>query len=96
MVTLSDIQKRRAEILNLADQCGADNIRVFGSVVRGTAGPNSDLDILVHFSEKCSLIDHVRLMQSLEKLLGVKVDVVNDEVLHPMIRDKVLHEGVAL
>lgn len=96
MVTLSDIQNKRIEILKLADQCGADNIRVFGSVVRGTAGPGSDLDILVHFSEECSLIDHIRLMQSLEKLLGVKVDVVDDEALHPLIRDRVLSEGVPL
>jgi predicted nucleotidyltransferase len=96
MVTLSDIQNKRVEILKLADQCGADNIRVFGSVVRGTAGPNSDLDILVHFSEKCSLIDHVRLIQLLEKLLEIKVDVVDEEALHPLIRDKVLHEGVPL
>jgi predicted nucleotidyltransferase len=96
MVTLSDIQNKRTEILKLADKYGADNIRVFGSVARGTAAEGSDLDILVHFSEKCSLIHHIALMQSLEKLLGVKVDVVNDEVLHPMIRDTVLREGVAL
>ena len=96
MVTLSDIQQKRVEILKLADKYGADNVRVFGSVVRGTARPDSDLDILVRFSEKCSLIDHIALMQSLEALLGVKVDVINEKVLHPLIRDKVLSEGVVL
>jgi hypothetical protein len=96
MVTLSDIQKKRAEVLKIAATYGADNVRVFGSVVRGTAGPDSDLDILVRFSDDASLIDHIALMQDLEDLLGVKVDVVEDDMLHPLIRDKVLREGVAL
>jgi hypothetical protein len=96
MVTLSDIQQKRVQILKLAEKYGADNIRVFGSVVRGTAGPDSDLDLLVRFSEKCSLIDHIALMQDLEDMLHIKVDVIDEEVLHPLIRDKVLHEGIPL
>ena len=96
MVTLSDIQQKRAEILKLADKYGADNVRVFGSVVKGTAGPDSDVDILVRFSENCSLLDHIALMQELAAMLGVKVDVVNEKVLHPLIRDRVLGEVVSL
>jgi len=96
MVTLSDIQQRRAEILRIAGQHGADNVRVFGSVAKGTAGPNSDVDILVRFSERCSLIDHIALMQDLEQMLNVKVDVVEESALHPLIRDKVLNEVVPL
>ena len=96
MVTLSDIQKKRADILRIAAKYGADHVRVFGSVVRGEQGPGSDLDILVRFSEKASLIDHVALMQDLEDMLGVKVDVVEEDVLHPLIRDSVLSEVVAL
>ena len=96
MVTLSDVQKKRAQILNIAASHGADHIRVFGSVVRGTAGPASDLDLLVRFSENASLIDHIALMQDLERVLGVKVDVVEEDALHPLIRDRILSEGVAL
>ena len=96
MVTLSDIQAKRAEILKLADKYGADNVRVFGSVVRGTAGPASDVDILVRFSENCSLLDHIALMQDLAAMLGVKVDLVNEKVLHPFVRDRVLSEVVSL
>lgn len=96
MVTLSDIQAKRAEILKIAEKYGAFDVRVFGSVVRGTAGPGSDLDILVRFSEDCSLLDHIALMQDLETMLDVKVDVVNEKVLHPLIRDRVLNEGISL
>lgn len=96
MVTLSQIQQKKADILRIARMYGADNVRVFGSVVHGTAGPDSDLDILVRFSEEASLIDHIALMQNLEDMLGIKVDVVEEEALHPLIRDTVLSEGVAL
>lgn len=96
MVTLSDVQGRRAQILQIAAKYGADNVRVFGSVVHGTAGPDSDLDLLVRFSKTASLIDHIALMQDLEAMLGVKVDVVEEDALHPLIRDRVLSEGVLL
>jgi len=94
MVTLSDIRARRDEILKVAARYGASDVRLFGSVVHGQAGPDSDVDILVRFSEECSLLDHIALMQELEATLGVKVDVVNEKVLHPFIRDRVLSEVV--
>lgn len=96
MVTLSEIQQKRAQILKIAAAYGADNVRVFGSVVRGTAGPDSDLDLLVRMSRKSSLLDRIAIMQDLEDLLGVKVDVVNEKALHTVIREKVLKEGVPL
>ena len=96
MVTLSDIQKKRAEILKIAARYGADNVRVFGSVVHGTAGPDSDLDLLVWMSPKSSLLDRIAIKQDLEDMLGIPVDVVNEKALHYIIRDKVLREGVAL
>jgi hypothetical protein len=96
MVTLSDIQNKRAEILKLADKYGADNVRVFGSVVRGTAVEGSDLDLLVRMSPGRSLIDRIALMQDLEDILHIKVDIVNEKALHPFIRETVLKEGVAL
>ena len=96
MVTLSQIQQQRAGILRIAHSHGADNLRVFGSVVRGEATESSDLDLLVRFSMNTSLIDHIALMQDLEDMLGIKVDVVNEKVLHPLIRDRVLSEVVVL
>ena len=96
MVTLSDIQKKRADILKIAHRYGADNVRVFGSVVRGETGPDSDLDLLVRMSPKSSLLDRIAIKHNLEDLLGIPVDVVNEKALHALIREKVLREGVAL
>ena len=69
---------------------------IFGSVARGEAGPESDIDILVEMESGTSLMDHVTLMQDLEDLLERKVDVVSDRALHWYIRDRVLAEATPL
>lgn len=96
MVRMSDILARREEILRIAAAHGARNVRLFGSVVRGEEGTDSDVDFLVHLDEDRSLLDHVALIQDLGALLGCKVDVVNDKALHWVIRDQVLEEAVPL
>jgi predicted nucleotidyltransferase len=96
MVSLNNILDRREEILRIAAKHGASNVRIFGSVVRGQADAGSDLDILVHLNDECSLLDQVALMYDLEALLGCKVDVVEDDALHRSLRDSVLAEALAL
>jgi len=90
------LRSRRAEILAIARKRGARNVRIFGSVVRGDAGPDSDVDVLVEFESGRSLLDHAGLMLDLSELLGCKVDVVSERALHWYIRDRVLGEAVPL
>lgn len=90
------LQTRRDDILRIAAQHGASNVRVFGSASRGEAGPQSDIDLLVSFDVDRTLFDHVGLIQDLEDLLGHKVDVVTEDSLHWYIRERVLKEAVAL
>ena len=90
------LEAKRDEILKIAAQHGARNLRVFGSLATGKAGPRSDLDLLVEFEPGRSLLDHVALVQDLEDLLGRKVDVVTEKALHWYIRDRVLREAVPL
>ena len=90
------LQTRRDEILEIASQHGASNVRVFGSMARADAGPESDIDLLVEFEPDRSLFDHVALIRDFEDLLGRKVDVVTENSLHWYIRDRVLKEAVAL
>ena len=90
------IQEKRDAILALAARHGARNVRLFGSVSRGEAGPQSDVDILVDLEPGRSLFDLGGLLMDLEDLLGRKVDVVTEKGLHWYIRDKVLKEAVRL
>lgn len=97
MVTLDTLRReRRAEILKLAEQRGARNLRVFGSVARGEATDTSDLDLLVEWEPGRSLLDHVALKQDLEDILGVSVDIGSERGLHWFVRDNVLQEAVPL
>jgi predicted nucleotidyltransferase len=97
MVTLDTLRdERREEILRLARRRGARNLRVFGSVARGEANENSDLDLLVEWEPGRSLLDHARLVQDLEELLGVKVHLGTENSLHWYARDKILREATPL
>ena len=90
------LQTHRADILRLAALHGATSVRVFGSVARGEAGPDSDVDLLVKMEADRSLLDHVALWQELEALLGRKVDLVSEKALHRRLRERVLGEAIVL
>ena len=97
MVTLDALRaERREEVLLLAQRRGAHNLRVFGSVARGEANENSDLDLLVAWEPGRSLLDHAGLVQDLQELLGVKVHVGTEKSLHWYVRDRILLEATPL
>lgn len=87
---------KREEILQIAARYGAHNVRVFGSVARGEAGPESDIDLLVELEKGRSLLDHAALLLDLEKLLDCKVDVVTERSLLPRVRERVFREAIYL
>src|SRR5580658_5489912 len=97
MVTLDTLRdERREEILRLAEHRGAKSLRVFGSVARGEANENSDLDLLVSWEPGRSLLDHAKLVQDLQELLGMKIHVGTDKSLHWYVRDRILREATPL
>jgi predicted nucleotidyltransferase len=90
------LREKREEIIRVAALHGARNVRVFGSVARGEADEESDIDLLVEMDPDRSLMDHAALWLALQDLLGRKVDVVSDRGIKPRIRDRVLREAVPL
>jgi predicted nucleotidyltransferase len=90
------LKEKREEILCICAKHGARNVRVFGSVARGEADEQSDIDLLVEFDPGRSLLDHAALWLELQDLLGCKVDVLSDRGIKPRIRERVLREAIPL
>ncbi len=90
------LRTKREDILRIAKNYGAYNVRVFGSVARGEADSESDIDLLVNMEPGRSLLDLCGLLIDLEDLLGCKVDVVTEKGLRERIRERVLKEAVTL
>lgn len=91
------IGNQREQVLAFANRHGAYNVRVFGSVARGEATQDSDIDFLVDWDyDRVSAWGGAGLFTDLEQLLGRKVDIATSKSLHPRIRDRVLKEAIAL
>src|SRR2546425_6230840 len=90
------LQEKREDILCTASKYGAYNVRIFGSVARGEADSESDIDLLVDMEPGRSLLDLSGLLIDLEDLLGCNVDVVTERGLRDRIRERVLREAVTL
>jgi uncharacterized protein len=91
------LHPQQKAILEIAAKHGAYNLRVFGSVARGEADENSDIDFLVDYSlDQVSPWFPAGLVIDLEKLLGRKVDIATEAVLKDRIRERVLREAVPL
>jgi predicted nucleotidyltransferase len=84
---------QRSKILEIARKHGVEDISVFGSVARGEALENSDVDFLITAGSKVSPWFPGGLVADLEELLGRKVDVVESKALRPEIRQNVIHEA---
>ena len=93
-MTLDELVKeKREDILKLAAKHGARNVRVFGSVARGEAGPESDIDLLVDMEPGRSLLDLGGLWSDLNELLGRKVDIVTEKSIYWLLRRRILKEA---
>ena len=95
-VTLDEVRAHRDAIMRLGERFGVRNIRVFGSVVRGEATPDSDLDLLVNVELGHGYFGMAGFALGVENELGVMTQVATAAGLKSRIRDRVLHEAVAL
>ena len=90
------IEEKRDDILRIANRHGARHVRVFGSVARGEAEPESDVDFLVKMDPDRSLLDLSALVADLKDLLGRNVDVVSDDGIYWLLRRRILKEAKPL
>lgn len=96
MTAQDALKSRREEILRIAARHGVTAIRVFGSVARGDAAADSDVDFLVEAKGRTTPWFPGGLVADLERLLGRRVDIVELEALHGSLRRRVLEEAVPL
>jgi len=93
----TELQKYKPQIMEIAELCHAENVRLFGSIIRGENNHEySDIDFLVHMKPGSGLFAMGGLQWRLEELLKCKVDVIPDTCLHPLIKEKILSEAMEL
>ena len=88
-MTVESIQK---EISLILKRQGVNKAAVFGSMARGEAKKDSDIDLLVNFEEGKSLFDLVGLKLELEEKLKRRVDILTYNGLNPKLKDGILKE----
>jgi len=96
-MTLEELRgSKREQILQLAQNHGAHNVRVFGSLARGEQGASSDVDFLVDLDPDRTLMDLGGLLMDLQEILHLRVDVATEDMLRPKVRAQALRDAVSL
>ncbi|KCZ71014.1 putative nucleotidyltransferase [Candidatus Methanoperedens nitroreducens] len=91
------ITEIKNKIMPILKKYGIKRSGIFGSIVRGEAREDSDVDILVEIErDDISLLDFVGIKLELEEALGRKVDLVEYSTIKPLIREQILSEEVAI
>lgn len=90
---VESIEANREAIIKAATEHGVTNVRIFGSVARGDARPDSDLDVLVDLQPGRNLFDLGGFLMDLQDIMGRPVHVVTEGSIHWYIRDRVLKEA---
>jgi hypothetical protein len=83
------IEEIRDKIGDILKNHGAEYVAVFGSVARGEARADSDIDILVRFNKDISLLEHIGMAQELEDTLKQKVDLITERSLSDYVAPNV-------
>ena len=80
------------KLIDVCRKHAVTSIGVFGSMARGESTPKSDIDLLVEFGERKSLLDHIQLERELFAAMGRKVDVLTKNAISPYLRERILSE----
>ena len=86
------IDWNRNEFKELLERNDVSFLGVFGSVARGEAGEDSDVDLVVRFSKRKSLLDLVRIEREISECIGRDVDLLTEASISPHLRDRIQNE----
>lgn len=95
-MTLKELRDRKAELEAIARRRGASNIRVFGSVAKGTDDDDSDVDLIVDMDPQSGGLSFVGLIVDLQEALGRQVHLVETTPPREALLERVLSEAIPL
>lgn len=84
-----NLKKIKEKILPVLKEHGVSYCAIFGSFARGEEREDSDIDLLVRFSDPIGMFEFVGLENTLSKTLGKKVDLVTEKAIHPLLKDNI-------
>jgi len=84
-----DVFKKLASLLR---DRGAVKVAVFGSYVKGKEKPDSDIDVIVEFAERKSLLELVKIEREVTEGLGIRVDLLTEKSISPYMIDSIKRE----
>lgn len=93
-MTRDEVQRRLSEQRAVLAELGVRSLELCGSIARGEAAPESDVDLLVKFDRAIGLFHFFRVRRRLEEILGCPVDVVMRDAVKAQLRDRILREAV--
>ena len=91
-----EIKKIKMQTLPILKKAGVSRSFIFGSYARKEAKKNSDLDLIVEFKKRKSLLDLIALKLELEKKTELKVDVLTSNSIHPKIKSLIQEEKIQI
>jgi len=92
MLTKNDIKKKIQKNSAILKNYHVNRIGIFGSYAKGTPSENSDIDLLVDFSETITLFQYVHLADSMRNILNSGVDIVTLNGVKPYLKDSIMNE----
>jgi predicted nucleotidyltransferase len=93
-VTRGEVQRRLSAELPELSRLAVRSVDIFGSVARGEATPDSDVDLLVEFDRAIALFHFFRVQRRLGEILGCRVDLVMRDAVKPQLRDRIFGEAI--
>jgi uncharacterized protein len=94
-MTREEALRRLAEHRSELERLGVRSLDLFGSLARGDARPDSDVDLLVEFAQPVGLFHFFRVQRELEAILGRRVDLVMKDAIKRQLRTRILAEAVS-
>ena len=95
-MTQANLARIKQKVLPILKEAGVTRSSLFGSYVRGEQKKDSDIDILVDFPRGKGLFEFAGLQFQLEDALKKKVDLVEYESLHPLLKERILAEQIQI